>query len=113
MPGKKGNRVYGGIKFGTQKITIGNFNVLEVEAGTNGLHDGDTGNGCRGYFRIEDTTGGANFEIKPIYAYMDYPTTSGFSFKFGGDEELESIIAALKYITKVLEKQKNPPHGEE
>jgi len=29
-------------------------NILEVEAGTTGYKGGDSGNGCRAYFRIEN-----------------------------------------------------------
>ncbi len=75
-------------------------NILEVEAGTNGYHGGDTGHGSRTYFRIENA-GGTDIDVRPIN-----PTCfgcDGFEVALGGDCELETMIRALKFITKVLE----------
>ena len=73
---------------------------LEVEAGTTGYMGGDTGHGGRTYFRIEDT-GGTDIQIHPLGRYAD----EGFEVFLGGDCELETIIRALKFITKVLEEE--------
>ena len=75
-------------------------NVLEVEAGTTGFMGGDTGHGGRTYFRIEDT-GGTDIQVRPIGRYAD----GGFEVFLGGDCELETMIRALKFITKVLEEE--------
>lgn len=77
---------------------IFNANVLEVEAGTNGYKGGDSGHGSRTYFRIENA-GGTDIEAHLIGPYG----TDGIEVSLGGDCELETIITALKFITKVLE----------
>ena len=61
-------------------------NLLEVEAGTTGYMGGDTGHGGRSYFRIKDN-GGTDMEVNTSV----------------DDCELETMIRALKFITKVLE----------
>lgn len=76
---------------------IFNANVLEVEAGTNGYQGGDSGHGSRTYFRIENA-GGTDIEARLIGPYG----TDGIEISLGGDSELETIITALKFITKVL-----------
>lgn len=75
-----------------------NANLLEVEAGTNGYHGGDTGHGSRTYIRIENM-GGTHIRVTPL------GTDGGMGFELflGGDSELETTICALKFITKVLE----------
>lgn len=77
---------------------IFNANVLEVEAGTNGYQGGDSGHGSRTYFRIENA-GGTDIEARLIGPYG----TDGIEISLGGDSELETIITALKFLTKVLE----------
>ena len=72
-------------------------NLLEVEAGTNGYHGGDSGHGSRAYFRIENL-GGTDIRIKTIGRFND-----GFEVIIGGDCELETMITALKFITQALE----------
>ena len=75
-------------------------NLLEVEAGTTGFMGGDSGHGGRTYFRITDL---GSTEIRV------YPTgekgEKGFQVLLGGDCELDTIIKALKFITKVLEEE--------
>ncbi len=88
----------GGIDVPTYKREIISANVLEVEAGTNGYQGGDTGHGSRTYFRIENE-GGTDIQVHPLGRYGD----EGFEVTLGGDCELETIISALKFITKVLE----------
>jgi len=77
---------------------IYNANILEVEAGTNGYKGGDSGHGSRTYFRIENA-GGTDIEAHLIGPYG----TDGIEVSLGGHCELETIITALKFITKVLE----------
>jgi len=73
-------------------------NILEVEAGTNGYQGGDTGHGSRTYFRIKDLAG-TDIEVRALGRFGD----EGFEVSLGGDCELETMISALKFITKVLE----------
>jgi len=82
----------------TYSRDIYNANVLEVEAGTNGYKGGDSGHGSRTYFRIENA-GGTDIEAHLIGPHG----TNGIEVYLGGDCELETIITALKFITKVLE----------
>lgn len=94
----EGIRRIGGIEVPTYKREIVSANVLEVEAGTNGYQGGDTGHGSRTYFRIENE-GGTDIQVRPLGRYGD----EGFEVTLGGDCELDTIITALKFITKVLE----------
>ena len=93
------NRKIDGYDVPTFTRRINNLNILEVEAGSNGYKGGDTGHGCRTYFRIEDL-GGTDLRTKTFSASGD---TSGFEVVLGGDCELHTIIQALKFITKALE----------
>lgn len=83
-----------GITTWTREIT--SANILEVEAGTNGLKGGDTGHGSRTYFRIEDLA------CTDMTANV---TKNGFEVRLGGDCELVTIIEALKFIVNTLEDQ--------
>ena len=94
----EGTRSIDGIDVPTYKREIISANILEVEAGTNGYQGGDTGHGSRTYFRIENQ-GGTDIQVNPLGRYGD----EGFEVNLGGDCELETIIMALKFITKVLE----------
>lgn len=94
----EGIRRIGGIEVPTYKREIISANVFEVEAGTNGYQGGDTGHGSRTYFRIENE-GGTDIQVCPLGRYGD----EGFEVTLGGDCELETIITALKFITKVLD----------
>ena len=74
-------------------------NLLEVEAGTTGYMGGDTGHGGRSYFRIKDN-GGTDMEVNTS---VDRYGCRSLEVFLGGDCELEAMIRALKFITKVLE----------
>lgn len=87
-----------GTEITTYSRDVYSANVLEVEAGTTGYKGGDTGHGGRTYFRIEDM-GGTDIAVRPLGEYDD----EGFEVVLGGDCELETVIRALKFITKVLE----------
>lgn len=93
-------RLIGGIEIPTFTRDICSCNLLEVEAGTNGYQGGDTGHGSRTYFRIENE-GGTDIQVHPLGRFED----EGFEVILGGDCELETMIRALKFITKVLEDQ--------
>lgn len=71
-----------------------------MEAGTTGYKGGDSGHGGRTYFRIADAAG-TDIQVNPFGHYAD----EGFEVVLGGDCELETIIRALKFITKVLEEE--------
>ena len=89
-----------GTKITTYSREITSANILEIEAGTTGYMGGDSGHGGRTYFRIEDT-GSTDIQVHPIGRYAD----EGFEVILGGDCELETMIRALKFITKVLEEE--------
>ena len=74
-------------------------NIIEVEAGTNGLHGGDSGHGSRTYIRIEDI-GGTDITVTPTF------DNRGVEIILGGDCELNTIIDALKFVVKVLKQQR-------
>jgi hypothetical protein len=96
---RENNRILpDGTEITTFSRDITSANILEVEAGTTGYKGGDTGHGGRSYFRIEDA-GGTDIRVHPIGRYGD----QGFEVVLGGDCELETVIRALKFITKVLE----------
>lgn len=88
-----------GTEITTYTRDVVSANILEVEAGTTGYMGGDTGHGGRTYFRIKDE-GGTDIDIK---SFMDRFGSEGFEVTLGGDCELETMIRALKFITKVLE----------
>ncbi|MBR5529213.1 MAG: hypothetical protein IKU57_01935 [Oscillospiraceae bacterium] len=73
-------------------------NLLEVEAGTNGYHGGDAGHGSRTYIRIKNN-GNTFIRVNPL----GRDNNEGVELLLGGDCELETMIRALKFITKVLE----------
>ena len=89
-----------GTEITTYSRDILSANILEVEAGTTGYKGGDSGHGGRTYFRIADAAG-TDIQVHPIGCYAD----EGFEVVLGGDCELETIIRALKFITKVLEEE--------
>ena len=89
-----------GMEIPTFTREIISANVLSVEAGTNGFQGGDSGHGSRTYFRITDC-GSTDIRVKT----QGYDGDEGFEVFLGGDCELETIIRALKFITKVLEDQ--------
>ena len=95
-------KLYDGTEITTYARDLTNCNLLEVEAGTTGYCGGDTGHGGRTYFRIADE-GGTDIRVNPFV--NKYGDCEGFEVTLGGDAELETIIRALKFITKVLEEE--------
>ena len=81
-------------------------NMLEVEAGTTGYMGGDTGHGGRTYFRIEDE-GGTDMKVN---THVDRYGCRSLEVFLGGDCELDTMIRALKFITKVLEDEAKEVH---
>ena len=95
-------RLTDGTKIFTYTRDVVSCNILEVEAGTTGYRGGDTGHGGRTYFRIKD----AACTDMDIHVMRDrFGDAEGFEVMLGGDCELETMIRALKFITKVLEEE--------
>lgn len=88
-----------GTEITTYSRDIYDCNVLSVEAGTTGYCGGDSGYGGRTYFRIKDE-GGTDMHV---VTHTDRFGCSEFEVLLGGDCELDTMIKALKFITKVLE----------
>lgn len=97
-PISEGKKLLHGREIITYTREIVSANILEVEAGTNGYQGGDTGHGGRTYFRVKDLAG-TDIEVHVLGRFGD----EGFEVSLGGDCELETMISALKFITKVLE----------
>lgn len=95
-------RLKDGTEITTYTRDVISCNFLEVEAGTTGFMGGDTGHGGRTYFRIKDE-GCTDMEIHVMHDR--FGNTEGFEVILGGDCELETMIRALKFITKVLEEE--------
>ena len=95
-------RLKDGTEITTYTRDVISCNLLEVEAGTTGFMGGDTGHGGRTYFRIKDE-GCTDMEINVMRDR--FGNTEGLEVVLGGDCELETMIRALKFITKVLEEE--------
>ena len=79
------------------------FNNIIVEAGTTGYKGGDSGHGGRTYFRIKDVAS-TDIQVNVIKPRKgDDDTDGGFEVLLGGDAELMTMIAALKFIVSKLE----------
>lgn len=90
-----------GTEITTYTRDVVSANILEVEAGTTGYQGGDSGHGGRTYFRIEDAAS-TDMEVR---SYANKYGCPGFEVVLGGDCEMETMIRALKFITKVLEEE--------
>ena len=112
--------LFDGTEITTYTRDVVSANILQVEAGTTGYKGGDTGHGGRTYFRISDEAstditghgGRTYFRISDeastdihVTPFMDRFGCNGFEVTLGGDCELETMIRALKFITKVLEEE--------
>lgn len=85
----------------TLTAEIVSCNVLEIEVGTNGYQGGDSGHGCKTYFRMADL-GGTDIEVK---ANKDPLGQQEVVIELGGDSELSTFLESLKFAVKVLEDQ--------
>ena len=97
---EKRRKLLDGTEITTYTRDVVSANILTVEAGTTGYMGGDSGHGGRTYFRIEDQ-GSTDIQVLPIGRYGD----EVFEVFLCGDCELETVIRALKFITKVLEEE--------
>ena len=93
--------LFDGTEITTYPRDVVSANILQVEAGTTGYKGGDTGHGGRTYFRISDEAS-TDIHVRP---FMGRFGCNGFEVTLGGDCELETMIRALKFITKVLEEE--------
>lgn len=115
---EKGEVKVDGIKIETEKEEFVSANMLSVEVGTTGYCGGDSGHGGRTYLRIHDEgctdlrckvhgyfvdeeNGGADYEDKYTDDAQDIEIT------LGGDCEMDTFIAALRYAADTLEQQKH------
>ena len=94
-------RLPDGTKITTYIREVVSANILEAEAGTTGFMGGDAGHGGRTYFRITDAAA-TDMQIR---TFTERCGNGGFEVILGGDCELETMIRALKFITKVLEEE--------
>lgn len=76
--------------------------LFGVEVGTTGLRGGDSGHGGRTYLRFTDQ-GSTNMTVDGA------PNRESVSLVFGGDAELENLIAGLEFAVEVLKESRE--HG--
>ena len=81
----------------TEKRQFNSCNILECEVGTNGYHGGDTGHGCRTYFRLQ------NLSSTDMEVVTD--RNNQVEIMLGGDCELSTFIEALEFAVETLKKQ--------
>ena len=85
------------VKYGRIRVTgSGHAYIRETPRG-----GGDTGHGGRTYFRSSDE-GSTDIHVTP---FTDRFGGNGVEVTLGGDCERETMIRALKFITKVLEEE--------
>lgn len=92
-------KLFDGTEITTFTRDVYNCNVLEAEAGTTGYQGDGSFRSGRTYIRIEDA-GCTDISVRLL---TDNFGTTGFEVVLCGDTELETMICALKFITKVLE----------
>lgn len=79
----------------TKTKQIFNASILEVEVGTTGLRDGDSGHGGRTLLRFQDVSG-SNMRVQVA------PDGRTVLMTFGGDAELDNLISGLEFALDVL-----------
>lgn len=82
----------------TYTTTITSANILEVEAGTTGPCGGDSGHGGRTMLRIADAAG-TDIEVEWN------PEKKEVTILLGGDAEMGTFVAALRYALDVYDTQ--------
>ena len=87
----------------TWKRDIEDFNILEVEAGTNGYKGGDTGHGSRTCLRLRDH-GGTDIHCA-VNGKEINDDVRDIEITLGGDAELSTIKEALRWMLSILEIQ--------
>lgn len=98
---------------------ITSCNILGAQAGTTGYRGGDSGHGCRTLLRLTNlgcTDMRLNFQSEPLsktdITRDETGRISGRDIEcndivlvFGGDAELDTVIAALEFMVKSLKQQ--------
>ena len=88
--------------FPVYRKEVPNFNILEIVAGTNGYHDGDSGHGCRTFVRLRNL---GCTDIKVNKLVDSCGDDEGVEILLGGDAELSTLIEALEFAADVLKSQ--------
>ena len=89
----------------TVKTEIISANILEVEVGTNGPQGGDSGHGCRTYFKLQDHSS-TDMRVRINNGeWVGLMSEGPVEIAFGGDCELYAFIEALDFAVKTLKKQ--------
>lgn len=83
----------------TRKIT--SANVISVTVGTNGYQGGDSGHGCRTFFRLKDES---STDMSCRLSGKSCGDTGQVEITLGGDCELETFIQALEFAADELRK---------
>lgn len=96
-------REVNGERVTTWERDVVNCNILEVEAGTNGYHGGDTGHGSRTYLRIKDQ-GSTDLRCNVTRSKFGGGADE-IEITLGGDAELETMKEALRWMLSILEAQ--------
>lgn len=95
------------IKVNTVKKELMNFNILEVDVGTNAPQGGDSGHGGRTVFRLEDQASTAwSLYVSPEYGdeiVVEQPNS--IEIVLGGDAEAQTFIEALEFAASELRRQ--------
>ena len=92
------------ISINTVTKLIGGINQLQVEAGTNGPQEGDSGHGCRTFIRISEE-GGTDWNVAVDGEQGDdgiFESPSAIEITLGGDSELSTMIRALEFALAAL-----------
>jgi hypothetical protein len=95
---KSSEKTLNGVTIETWITEIISANMLEVEVGTNGYQGGDSGHGCRTYFKLKDL---ASTDIEPKIN-RDENGNLEVEIALGGDCELNTFIESLEFAIKVL-----------
>lgn len=82
--------------------TITQIGSLEVEVGTNGYHGGGAKDGGRTYLRIQNCDD-ADIRVRKLPGIPRAGLGEGIEIVFGGNNELESVINAIKFAVDTLE----------
>ena len=102
-PAMRGDREVDGKMVTTWSRDVVSCNILEVEAGTNGYHGGDTDHGSRTYLRIKDQ---GCTDIHCTVKRNSYDDRANeIEISLGGDTELETMKEALRWMLSILEAQ--------
>jgi len=92
------------LRIPVKKAILSRMNILEVEAGTNGYHGGDSGGGSRTYLALRDR-GATTWRLRVRdRCGKDWIFEQPVSVEItvGGDSELDTFLDALKFSAQAL-----------